>query len=105
MFRPGFGVLAVLLGFVLLLPQAARTGNAGAHAERSVEASAVGVASTTASDGQAALARPVPTSDSSTIVQERRDRRSVSEPSTLLLMGLVLFGAAHFARRPTQTNR
>lgn len=102
MFRSGFGVVAlVLVGFVLIVAAVANT--TGTDAGRSARASEVGVASSVV-DGAPTLLRPRPVAASPANLRQRH-RISVSEPSALLLMGLVLLGAAHFARRQTRTNR
>ncbi len=102
MLRSAFGVIAlVLLGSAAFIQLGLRAEVVGSDVG-SVEASESSMTDTVASSGTALL-------DASELVGSHRpgarQRRFGGEPSTLLLLGVGLFGAAHYARRPTRTHQ
>jgi hypothetical protein len=102
MLRSAFGVIAlVLLGSTAFIQLGLRAEVVGSDVGRSVEASESDVTDTVVSSGTALLDAPELVGSNR---PGARQRRFGGEPSTLLLLGVALFGAAHYARRPTRTH-
>ena len=103
MFRSAFGIVClVLLGFGVLVSQGIRAESVGSEGARSVEANEVVATDALVSGGTGILGASKPVGRSGSGV---RPRRFGGEPSMLLLLGVALFGAAHYARRPTRTHQ